>query len=458
MTSKKFLVLVALTIFPALTSAQGLLTVVGVSVGLQTALNRLDESVKSAFGEAKEAGNSLQGNVQNVLTDFNGMFTDQTTRIDNIADAQQRQFASNARSLVASTEQAATAIANHTFEQVRESIYEADILAYNTLSALPCRTQQPRIVYIKPAQTALTGDVVDAEIRGNFLALEAPRGKLPPTKVSINGQQIGFIRNPQSIQIKIPKSITEKITEATGLPISVENLVKLERKFFIAICRESATPLNQGVTLRVLPRIVFNVQVSITAIHNSWSKPQEILVATGGNHTGCGSNSSADASGQFCAPKDTELIWPPKVVASGNIPPSKIDGLQPSGTRCVHVQAHAQGNGRSWLGANCTGRGNISYTVVLTGRRKEIKTLKNQTFEQVALPGQTSMTYHYADAPTEGDLTWKYQVDVTATRGKTALFTDSVSEARSDSKNVEVAFRAGTLTVTLPPDSKFASQ
>jgi hypothetical protein len=176
-------------------------TVLAVKSALEDALSSFNTSISTADSEVRSTGDlnslgvgvdaptSLTEDVQNVLSDLNsGLGGRLDSALDKLS-TRQLQLVQDAQPLTKQLRAAAVAAPNRTDsaleiqsveselairrmgKEVRRTIYEADITAYNASYSLPCRDQIPRTFYVTPNQIWVgAGDDV-VKVHGNFLDL-----------------------------------------------------------------------------------------------------------------------------------------------------------------------------------------------------------------------------------------------------------------------------------------------
>jgi len=134
------------------------LTVGAVRQGLNEALVGVQNAMVTAGSEGRALGNSLQANVQNVISDIDSRLGKRLEYTFDKLDDTERQFMVDSRDLIFRTRAASAALAGVIGDESRRTIGEADIAAYNATYSLPCRTQVPRVVYWLPTKTIVKGE------------------------------------------------------------------------------------------------------------------------------------------------------------------------------------------------------------------------------------------------------------------------------------------------------------
>lgn len=444
---------VAAVLLLAMSSANAqVLTVLAVSQALQSALTGLQDAVVSAGEEMKGVGNSWQHNAQDVLVDINNMLGDKmSTAVDSL-DNTERKLVSDAQQLTGLMQKATTQVISHSFQEARTTLADTDILAYNTSYSLPCRSQEPRIVYWTPTRATVMGGEILVSAKGNFIYFD------PDTKVLVDGVATPIIAHTErELSFAVPTSVLSSIHNESTVTIDVVGLRKRTRSsgLFAAIfgCSEKLEPaLPQKLSVTLRPRIAYSIQASVGAESKSWSPPYKAYTTIPKFYRATGAGGNDDVSQNYCLKAD-EVVVDASMSITDKGGPSYAGPWQASGERCVYVPARVQGNGFDVFHAS-KGGGNIGYVLTITGKRLQVTALTEQLFQYEARSGENAIAFMFKDPPADTTLRWKYQVHVKSARGSQVLFNDTLTEVNPGSASgVSVNFKDGTMSVTLPGET-----
>jgi hypothetical protein len=437
--------------------AAGLLTIEEVRAALNDALKGVQNAVQTAGGEARAVGNSLQGNVQNVIADIDAKFGNRlNTTIDKL-DGEERQFMSDARELVFRVRDATKALAPIIGDEARRTIGEADIAAYNTSYSLPCRSQLPRLVYWLPTTQIAKGEEIVVEMHGNFLNFGST------AKALVDGKPAGrFTRSDRVISVVIPAPLVQHVTDKTSLAITLQGLQErvLEPRMMTWLfgCSDELKPAqDMSITVALIPRITYHVKGEIWANYKEWSDPFVYQAGTLDKRSDdCDTQQEVGFNICVSDPANMRAVRGDGAVTSKS-GPSSWGPPALSGTTCVNFPAHLGGSGydRFPFGVkNCKGSAWINANWSAWGQTHLIRETKHLAFDNTLPVGTYSFSLNASQAPTGDEWNWRYIVQVDQMRGTQIIQSESLSDSRLDNGGGwQSAMRQGVLTLTLPSNA-----
>lgn len=418
---------------------------------LEQAINALNGVLSTAGNEVRSAGASLAGNAQNVLSDLKTSVGSNLDRSVGALQGMQKQLAEDALLLTRQLNQAAADIANKTGEQARQTVWEADMTAYNTSYSLPCRDQKPRVLFSIPAEVRRGTNVPEVTLRGNFLDIGAPPA------VSVDGRPAALIaRQRNELRIQIPAEVMNSANEPRSVRLKIETK-ELSRTNLWLFCPERIVPapVEQAVVLR--PELQYKVKGVISGTYDkyeSWSKAFEFHKEDGD----C--EASYDVTQQWCAPEGYELVPANPIEISKHSANcnSSISDAALAGARCVTVPAHLGGCGYdniiNFLGArirNCKGRGWVHYTITLNARKPIPTTLDPFEFIASSPDGkQRSFSFtHPAASQNLPSRKWEFQAAVETLEGGKLLRSVKAGTANPNPAGINTKLGDGVVFVNV---------
>lgn len=444
-----FLLTVLFTLAMVPARAEPITTVLLVSKALQDSLQALQDSIVTAGGEMTGVGNSWQKNGQNVLVDINNMLgSKMNTAIENLNDSE-RKLISDAQNLTGLIKKSTNQVISHSFQEARITLGDADILAYNTSYSLPCRNQEPRIVYWTPTMATITGNEVLVTAKGNFLNIDTN------VQVLVNGVITPIIaQTDRDLTFKVPTSVLATVQNQTTIGINVAGLHKRVRSsgllsavFGCSEKKQAVPTLRLALTLR--PPIVYSIDASIVAESTAWSPTYEAYKTEPKFYRSTGAGGNVNVSEQYCL-KANEVVVDAHLTITDRGGPSTAGPWVLSGERCVYVPARVQGNGFDSFRIS-KGGGNIGYVLSIIGKHPQVVSLNEQQYHYVTHAGENVVSFVYQNLPEAKDLKWKFKTNVKVLRGTQILFNDMLTEVTPVSPSgVSINFKDGTMSVTLP--------
>lgn len=416
------------------------LTIGAVSNALSSTLADFNNAITTAGEAIKGAGNSLQANAQNVIRDIDRVFGKNVNLTFDRMDAQQQALYRDAQRLTQQIRQATIDIASKTAAEARKTIYEADIIAYNALYSLPCRSQAARIVYLQPDRIRIGRDTAEVTLRGNFLSG-------PEDGIWIDGRKATVIaRSATEIRAAVPREVAHGIASERSVGIRVE-LIDVKKSNLLLLCPSSRKKRTESLAVTLAPRR----WVSLAG----WIEPTSLVERTEGwskqYESGADDNCDADRdiTAQICEPSP----WLVKSIDSFRITGKNGGGYAGppslSGDSCIKVPGRAKGKGydRFPFGVkNCRGRGWTNWAMAYTVKTDDRITAGRHDFSEQAAD-QASWNIPYPAASTLREPRYRYALKANITMGdKTRVF--EISDAQQLSGPISARLIDGTLTVS----------
>ena len=427
------------------------LTVLEARNLLQTALDGLNNSLKTAGGEIKSAGDSLQGNAQNVIADMNQMLGSKLNLTFDKLNKQEQALVADAQVLTKQINDAANQVVNNAGDQARSAIAEADITAYDASYSIPCRDQNPRFVYVQPNFIRVGADRPEVKIRGNFLAI----GNAPDVKVGDRSAKI-ISRADTEILVQIPPETINSITVEKSIPISA-TLNALHRTNLWVYCYSHMTTMDHPLSVATVlkPKLSIKIIGSISGTADASNTVDESYTFDNGTGDNCDASFEADKS--YCMKVGRVLdSWTGPSVSSANGNDTGIRSTTRQGDRCVEVAAHIAGKGYSIsvptpFGSikNCNGRGWLAYGIVLHGHEAVTNQLPSVPISVDSLDGsQRSFLFHYGPLPAGStNPNWRYEATLNIAGGQGQAEVVIVSTANPNAGRVQSRLVDGDLAI-----------
>ncbi len=430
-------------------SAQGaLLTGAGVAAALSAAIDRFRAAIAQAGDEVRSAGNSLQANAQNVLQDLNNALKDRMGQAITALEAQERRLAEDAEALTKQLEQATERVAAKAGEEARRTIVEADIAAYNTMYSLPCRDQRPRVVAAFPGEIITAQSEPILTLRGNYFdqgaSVAANVGGRPATVVE---------RLATSLRVRLPDEVAPaSLDMPRTVSVEVTGLQTKDRTLWFGLaCREREVPAaGVAAALTIEPQITHGVQGTMRTFHMVEHQTPE----ASRNFSREGSDKCDDSfpvTVNWCSENTAAVSTRAALKVNSANCGSGIQSSNPSGPRCVVVDARVQGCGATpgpfdaWLG--CKGRGWLDYDITLTTttRDSQLAGARDVTVEPSV--AQRSWSWRFPEGKIEPR--HEYEITVVRTQGKLELGRWTVSGANPNAGPIKSRVADGALAVEL---------
>jgi hypothetical protein len=432
-------------------------TVGALRGALVDAIARLDTALSNATNNVKAAGNSVEANARGVVSDIDARLGNKLNLTFDRLDDSERKIFENAQEVVGQVNAAATGIIGKTESAARRILGDADIVAYNALYSLPCRSQVPRLVYSTPETLFEGGSVPEITLRGNFLAF----GHEP--QVLVDGKQATLLaRSANQLRVRIPDGVVSDLQTAHSVSVKFEPEQQSKSCLLWGLVPWSRTkPLGYNLSASVLlqPKTRVRVDGSVTPVVLTRQTLDE------GHHLdrhddNCDANFAVDQT--WCLPDGWTFVTPgayqlTETSANHNCG-SGLTGDHIAGDHCVFVGAQVHGCGYNWAPIfhtklDCRGSGWVVYDVTLHGQRQvpaEGTTAPVQA--QDFVPQRTNFLLHY-----NGDLSgktvanWRYQARLDFFRGASPapIRTIEVSNADPVTGGVASHLENGALALDL---------
>ncbi|HEV8631842.1 MAG TPA: hypothetical protein VGV61_16120 [Thermoanaerobaculia bacterium] len=399
------------------------LTVGALRGALVDAIARLDTALSNATNNVKAAGNSVEANARGVVSDIDARLGSKLNLTFDRLDDSEKKIFENAQAVVGQVNSAATNIIGKTENAARRILGDADIVAYNALYSLPCRSQVPRVVYSTPEALFEGRSVPEITLRGNYLAI----GQEP--KVLVDGKPATLLaRSANQMRVGVPKSVMNGLQAAHSVSVRFEPEQQSKSCYLFGLVPWSRVkPLGHALTASVLlqPKTRVRVDGSVTPVVLTRQTLDE------GHHLdrhddNCDAHFAVDQT--WCLPDGWTFVTPgayhlTETSANHNCG-SGLTGDHVAGDHCVFVGAQVNGCGYNrdpifHTQLDCRGSGWVVYDVTLHGERSvpadgTAAPVKAQDF----VPQRTNFLLHYG-----GDLAgqtvagWRYQAKLDFFRG-----------------------------------------
>lgn len=405
---------------PPAAHAQGTeaLTVGAVKNLLDGALDDLDAQLDKASADLRSVGESFEKNARGVLADIDERLGDKLEyTLDRLEGQEQRLFES-AQALAYQAQKAAEQIAAGAGEEARRTLFEGDIVAYNTSYNLPCRSHRPRLVYAQPAELVVGRDRPEVTLRGNYLNY----GPRPDVRVAGRMARV-IARTQEQITVEIPDAVLAGADRERSVPVSVKTgEVLRELTWFGLRCSETERAALRAQSLPVVLKPRDQVKVTAQLTPQVGTPERRTFNFSFSEDTG---NSCSDRTRNhdrtWCVPDGQgwrlETFGGPSV-SSRNCG-SRISETRQVGDKCVFVGGRVRGCGYQNLvfGRACNGRGWLRYTMSIQAVRIQDATDgPAERFESASEDDaeQRNFLFTYGGTIADGhEITgWSYEADV----------------------------------------------
>lgn len=401
--------------------AAGPLTVGLVRQTLLDSIGKLDTTLANATGNLKAAGFSLEGNARGLISDIDARLGSKLDYTFDRLDKTERRLMEDAQTLIEKLEISAQAVIGETSKAATKIIGDADILAYNTLYSLPCRSQVPRLVYATPEILHSGYTLPEVTLRGNFLDLGAE------PVVTVDGAAARVLgRTANTLHLQLPSSVFPGNRKSHSVTIKLRPTELRKRCLLGVLPKENKQPLSRDLTMSVLlhPPTTAVISATLTPIVGrleTISTPYELNVGTGNDCDG-----NFDATRTFCLPDG----WGGRLVIGNPYSGPHVrsangkGGIQSTnlaGDRCIRIEARVIGNGYDnyYLVKDCKGRGWLHYSGDLHGEREiQVDGPASLSTAEGVIPVRTNFILPY-----QGDLgplkasEWRYSARLDLYRG-----------------------------------------
>jgi hypothetical protein len=421
------------------------------------AIARLDAALTNTTNNVKAAGNSVEANARGVVSDIDARLGNKLNfTFDRLDDSEKKVF-ENAQEVVAQVNAAATGIIGQTEAAARRILGDADIVAYNALYSLPCRSQVPRVVYTTPETLFEGRSVPEITLRGNFLAF----GHEP--RVLVDGKQATLLaRAANQMRVSVPASLLSGLHTAHSVSVRFEPEQQSKSCLLWGLVPWSRVkPLGHELTSSVLlqPKTRVRVNGKLTPVvltRQTLDEPHHL----DRHDDNCDANFAVDQT--WCLPDGWTFVTPgsyqlTETSANHNCG-SGLTGDHLAGDHCVFVGAQVHGCGYNrdpffHTQLDCRGSGWVVYDITLHGERQVPTDGAAAPFmAQDFVPQRTNFLLHYAgnlNGQTVSD--WRYQARLDFFRGAnpTPIRTIEVSSVDPVTGGVSSHLENGALSLDL---------
>jgi hypothetical protein len=443
----------------------GDISVSNVRAALIAALEKLQETTRTAGSETRKTGDSLERNGRNLIKEIDDKFGNRANIIIRKLDDSERKFMQDVGKTIVLTNKASKELIDGSGNQARLTLFEADILAFNTTYSLPCRIKSPRVVYVVNTPIVIGDQLPAVKIRGNFL----DQGRLYIATIDGTITKV-LARSANEIILEIPDSILDSITAPKLSQISIKTQ---QTTYFPLICipriTDIASPLQTTVELQPQKTISFESMIDGNYILR---KPPETKTDTAEFpqsavnviDNDCGINETRRV--EYPVPSDWSIqdVKYSEHSAGGSSYKEGID-IYPDK---VVVRARLIGKGYrivrepitgAILYKNCNGRGWLNFSIIMIGKKSTTQTFEPQTISmpqerqsiQGAL-GQTSFVVRHSMAGRSlPEASWRYTLTINRKIGRKVMPPIVLSDQiQTDlGTNTATTMNDGTLSVQI---------
>ncbi len=400
----------------------GDISVGNVRAALIQALEKLQETTRTAGDEARKTGDSLEKNGKNIIKEIDDRFGQRADTLIRRLDDSERKFMQDVGKTIVLTNQASKELVKGMGEQARLTLYEADILAYNTSYSLPCRSKVPRIVYVANTPVIVGDQLPVVKIRGNFL----DQGKLNGATINNVSSKV-LARGANELTLEIPASVFESVVAPQLYQVSI-NTQKTTYVPFICLARlaDAIPPLQ--TTIELQPQKIVSVdsviggnyilrKPPVTTTETAEFPQQRVNVID----ENCSINETRKVD--YAIPQGWSIQDVKQTIFSAN-GGSYIEGVDIYSDKAV-VRVRLIGKGYrivrepitgAILYKNCNGRGWVNFAITMIGKKETIQSFDPQTItipdesqSEQGAPGQTSfMLRHSMGGRSLPEASWRY--------------------------------------------------
>ena len=414
----------------------GDISVSNVRAALIQALEKLQESTRTAGDEARKTGDSLEKNGKNIVKEIDERFGNRADILIRRLDDSERKFIQDVGKTIVLTNQASQDLVLKTGEQARLTLFEADILAYNTSYSLPCRPKVPRLVYVADTPIIVGNQLPAVRLKGNFL----DQGKLYEAKINGISSKV-VARAANELTLEIPDSVLDSVSAPQLVQVSIK------------------TQQTTYIPLICIPRVTDVPSPIQTAVELQPQKTVSVDATIGGNYIVRKPPETKTENAEFpqerehvidenCAINETrrrEYLVPQGWTIQDvrfNGPFSANGGSHKEGIDIypdkVVVRVRLKGKGyrtirEPFTGAilyrDCNGRGWLDFSITMIGTKSTTQTFDPQTIvitdERQAIqgsPGQTSFVVRHSMAGRSlPEASWRYTLTVNRQIGRKVM-------------------------------------
>jgi hypothetical protein len=441
------------------------------------------QKVLDASGENfKKVGESLEANITNIIAEIDRKYSHLLDKTIQSFSSAEKQFFLDASDLVKQTRDSAIKVEKVGGQEARKTIYDTDILSYNTLYSLPCREQIPRIVYVDYEDEGKV--IVKNEnspfvrIKGNYFNI----GPVPPS-IFVDAVRADATVSNNEILVQIPESVLNTIANERLAHITFRLYSKKKRTIgplTVPGCFFNTTlmdrPLEVGIILS--PQKLYQINGYIEGNY------EEVIPASGGDYIyrefpqgrhemiddNCDINESRTQ--EFNIPDDWEVndtrhntidtwgssyferieiirnrvIVHARLIGQGyDIPPEVCNFLG-----CIPIPLGSR---------TCRGRARYLYDLTIIGRKQQAivpeqrisRTLPKEEFRIIGNPGQTTFSgirHSQANSNLE-NLRWYFKAEVKGTIGRRIIPPTQIDSNIPQANKVKSRMENGILSIEI---------
>jgi hypothetical protein len=369
---------------------------------LNNMITQLSNLVGQVGGETRSAILGMQTSASQLLSEANQALGDKLDKTLADLDQKELRIAEDAQAIAQQMKIAVDQINAGALDTAERTLFEADILAWNTSYSLPCRDKPARLVYpavrkmriwreesspASPADGLPGGAELLIPVRGNFLALGKPGVSVRiGASSTVHPAEIRGL-NQNELTVVVPAAAVKEL-----------QAIKRPSRLFIAaslpVCKIKGeqTSVVAEIGVDVLPPLTYALATSVTPVGTMPSVGQKVFSFYERGSDSCNDRYRADRIYSVGPPAQV-TDW--KVSINNQNGNSYLIRSVGSGPYSVLVEAMIGGNGRDcFLGiCNCKGRGWLGYNLSVNYRTQVETALKSEVFTSVKT--QSSYVFDY---------------------------------------------------------------
>jgi hypothetical protein len=425
------------------------LTILSIKSLLESALQGLQRAIGTAGAEVRSSAEQMQANAQNVITDIDARFGKRLDQSVNAIHGIELQFIEDAVLMTEKINSATNDIVRNAGKEARHTIQDTDILAYNAVYSLPCRTKTARVLCQTPELIRVGVDPSEVTLHGNFLDLGAS------PSVAVDGHNAELIaRASTQMVIRVPDSVLSGISSARSISVQVRNLTSEWTMPLLCWLTSFDSTAKEPVSLAVMihPPLAITIDAKIGGQYTRQAT-QAFSFHHEDSDGDCGANRPSDKT--WCLPAGWRVTQMGIRRNSANCN-SSIASPTASGDRCAFVGARVAGCGYDNLvvARNCKGRGWVDYDVTLNGESDDVAPIPERKFSDGSPTGiKTSFLLQYDNPEMYPRAEWTYQVEIAVKVGGKPIRTVVVSNGAQNHDGVRSRILNGALSLEINSDT-----
>lgn len=441
---------------PGIRSAQHLADPVTAALmlkALSDALQGLQNVLTSATGDVQAVGNSLEANGHPLLADADARYKDNLDLTYEKLNKEQREIWNAATALTDRVHLATQQLTAQALDSAKVTMWEGDIVAYDTIKELMCRTRDSRALYVSsfsavtPLALRLGLDPPAVRVRGNFLNFRDPRATIDGVPASVKALSVN------EVDLEIPEVVLTTIQTGGAKPVTVAiTPTSCQPRWFRRSKYFRATP--QSVALLVKPPVTADIDAAIEPTGEvptpAWW-PADFYRSD----ENCDAHYRVDQVFTLPPDPDFKLInepYPWRINVTTANCGSGIEPIQRRGDNAILVPGHLDGCGYGpWPIKDCHGRGWLGYHVEMHYNGFVRQLLPVERWSNTTTYGDFDVKYAQQIPNGTRRVRWNYVVRVTLHEGPTSHVVTLTNDVQN-SEGIETHFDegAGRLHIKVP--------